>query len=66
MIMSTTEATPATAETDVGDAGGVMCAVCPHPMDDHDLIGVRYCAATAARSTSRGCVCVGDNNVRRS
>lgn len=52
---SETEAT----ETDVTDRAGLRCAVCPHPWEAHDRIGLRYCNATAAGSLSRGCVCVG-------
>ncbi|WP_371927677.1 RGCVC family protein [Lentzea sp. HUAS12] len=33
------------------------CAVCPHPWEEHDPLGVRYCAATAATALSRGCIC---------
>lgn len=46
-------------ETDVTDRAGLRCAVCPHPREAHDRIGLRYCNATAAGSLSRGCVCVG-------
>jgi hypothetical protein len=56
--MSSTELQQATSETD--DQAGRTCAVCPHPWDAHDRIGLRYCAATAAGALSRGCVCVGD------
>lgn len=58
--MSPTEIKPATPETDAGDRSRTRCAVCPHPWDAHDRIGLRYCAATAAGSLDRGCVCVGD------
>lgn len=34
------------------------CPVCPHPSDTHDTIALRYCAATAAGTKTRGCVCV--------
>ena len=60
--MPTTETKSATSETDVGDRAGLTCAVCPHPWDAHDRIGLRYCAATAAGALSRGCVCVGDTD----
>jgi hypothetical protein len=33
------------------------CPACPHPMAEHDPIGVRFCAATEARALDRGCVC---------
>lgn len=58
--MPTTGMNPAPSETDVADRAGLRCAVCPHPLDAHDRIGLRYCTATAASSVSRGCVCVGD------
>ncbi|HWE91633.1 MAG TPA: RGCVC family protein [Pseudonocardiaceae bacterium] len=35
------------------------CVVCSHPMKVHDRIGLRFCAATAAGTLDRGCVCVG-------
>ncbi|WP_422677969.1 RGCVC family protein [Blastococcus brunescens] len=37
------------------------CAVCPHPMADHDRISLRFCQATqpsgSGSGTTRGCVC---------
>jgi hypothetical protein len=36
-----------------------LCPACPHPLDQHDPIGARYCAATTAEDVGRGCVCVG-------
>ncbi|WP_434453088.1 RGCVC family protein [Lentzea sp. E54] len=33
------------------------CDVCPHPRQDHDPIGVRYCTATTASALPRGCIC---------
>ncbi|WP_157529701.1 RGCVC family protein [Nocardia sp. NRRL S-836] len=33
------------------------CAVCPHPLQDHDPLGVRYCNATTASALPRGCIC---------
>jgi hypothetical protein len=33
------------------------CAVCPHPVDDHDAIALRFCRATLAAPIDRGCVC---------
>jgi len=33
------------------------CAVCEHPLADHDSIGNRFCQATQARALSRGCIC---------
>jgi hypothetical protein len=37
--------------------GGQPCAVCPHPWSDHDSRDVRFCTATAASSSTRGCIC---------
>ena len=34
------------------------CAACPHPLENHDPIGLRFCAITTSRGMSRGCVCV--------
>jgi hypothetical protein len=35
-----------------------QCPNCPHPLDAHDAIARRYCAATAAgQGSDRGCVC---------
>jgi hypothetical protein len=34
-----------------------MCSVCPHPVDGHDAIGLRFCRATATGGIDRGCVC---------
>ena len=39
----------------VGETG--LCAVCPHPIDSHDRISLRFCQATQATVTTRGCVC---------
>jgi hypothetical protein len=35
----------------------VRCDVCPHPVVDHDLIGLRFCRATRSAGSERGCVC---------
>jgi hypothetical protein len=55
--MPTTEVQPTTGGPDTGDRTSVACAVCPHPMDAHDIIGTRYCSATASGGLDRGCVC---------
>ena len=39
----------------VDDAAG--CAVCPHALATHDAISLRFCHATQAAATTRGCVC---------
>jgi hypothetical protein len=36
------------------------CAACRHRWEAHDAIGVRFCAATLANGTERGCVCVAE------
>jgi hypothetical protein len=33
------------------------CAVCPHLLSTHDAISSRFCDATQAAATTRGCVC---------
>jgi hypothetical protein len=33
-----------------------LCA-CGHPIDTHDAVALRYCAATASGDLQRGCVC---------
>ncbi|MGI8814088.1 MAG: RGCVC family protein [Pseudonocardia sp.] len=37
--------------------GGQPCAVCPHPWPAHDALGMRFCTATAASASTRGCIC---------
>ena len=37
--------------------GQSCCAVCGHPLADHDPIGRRYCLATQQRVLPRGCIC---------
>ena len=39
----------------VSEAGA--CAVCPHALATHDAIALRFCHATQAGATTRGCVC---------
>ncbi len=34
------------------------CDACPHPLENHDPIGLRFCGITTSRGMSRGCVCV--------
>jgi hypothetical protein len=33
------------------------CDACPHPVADHDAIGLRFCRATLASAIDRGCAC---------
>lgn len=37
----------------------ITCPSCPHRVEDHDAIGLRYCAATLQMTMTRGCVCKG-------
>jgi hypothetical protein len=34
-----------------------LCASCPHPLADHDALGLRYCTASGVSGLSRGCIC---------
>ncbi|MET9489665.1 MULTISPECIES: RGCVC family protein [unclassified Nocardia] len=34
------------------------CAACPHDLEAHAGVGVRFCSATATSGLDRGCVCV--------
>lgn len=36
-----------------------MCPACPHTMESHDPLGIRFCAATANGHFERKCICVG-------
>ena len=54
-VSPSTTAPSADAHAGVPEAPG--CPACPHPLSAHDRIGVRFCLATAAGSTGRGCVC---------
>jgi hypothetical protein len=38
---------------------GVACDVCSHPIEKHDPIALRYCAATQQNALSRACICPG-------
>ncbi|MFI6096426.1 RGCVC family protein [Lentzea sp. NPDC051213] len=53
--MSTSESLTADL-ADTPDTTG-SCDVCPHPRDEHDPLGVRYCNATAVSALPRGCIC---------
>ncbi|MEU4448721.1 RGCVC family protein [Actinosynnema sp. NPDC050801] len=33
------------------------CLACRHPRSEHDILGVRFCTATASSALSRGCIC---------
>ncbi len=52
--------TPALLDDRAEDAATVAapaCAGCPHGIDAHDAIALRYCRATVAGALDRGCVC---------
>jgi hypothetical protein len=34
-----------------------VCDMCSHPIEFHDVVALRYCAASASSALSRGCVC---------
>ncbi|MGW6379068.1 RGCVC family protein [Rhodococcus sp. NPDC055112] len=36
------------------------CPVCPHSMESHDALGIRFCAATSDRHLDRKCICAGE------
>ncbi|MHA3704178.1 RGCVC family protein [Jatrophihabitans sp. YIM 134969] len=47
----TTDTTPTAATA--------LCEACPHPAAAHDATSRRYCAATTAAASARGCICAG-------
>ncbi|WP_156935004.1 RGCVC family protein [Pseudonocardia spinosispora] len=51
----TTEFHERSSGSDQSDA----CEACGHDEAAHDVTATRYCAATVARGTERGCVCRG-------
>ena len=53
--MSATPSVPAVLVAPPVETGA--CAVCPHALADHDRISLRFCQATQASATTRGCVC---------
>ncbi|SDX84537.1 hypothetical protein SAMN05661080_01435 [Modestobacter sp. DSM 44400] len=54
MTVPTTTTTPVLEPAPVDQTG---CAACPHPLTEHDPIGLRFCRATSSGTVSRGCVC---------
>jgi hypothetical protein len=38
-------------------APSAACDVCPHDLDGHDTIGLRFCQATLDGALTRGCAC---------
>ena len=50
-------ASSALADIDVTAAD--LCPACQHPLDLHDAIGLRWCAATKLGIGDRECICSG-------
>ncbi|MFD6894076.1 RGCVC family protein [Rhodococcus sp. NPDC060086] len=42
------------------EESALSCTACPHSMDSHDALGVRFCAVTSSRSLDRKCICSGE------
>ncbi|MEV6823458.1 RGCVC family protein [Amycolatopsis sp. NPDC051102] len=57
--MSRIDVESGVAVAEIGDPAVTACAVCPHPVESHDMIARRFCAATQASTVDRGCVCSG-------
>ncbi|WP_370964307.1 RGCVC family protein [Amycolatopsis sp. cg9] len=57
--MSEIDVETGVAVAEIGDPAVATCAVCPHPVESHDVIARRFCAATQAGISDRGCVCAG-------
>lgn len=45
------------AVAEIGGSAVATCAVCAHSVESHDVIARRFCAATLAGASHRGCVC---------
>jgi hypothetical protein len=52
-----TSAPPVPDTQDRSAVDQATCAVCPHPLTAHDAISLRFCQATQAQATTRGCAC---------
>ena len=50
---------PSPTLVDVDVATAELCPACQHPLDSHDAIGVRWCAATKLGVGHRECICSG-------
>ena len=51
-------ATPARDDARMPEPADVpTCGACPHPVGEHDGIGLRFCRATLDSAIARGCVC---------
>jgi hypothetical protein len=57
--MSRIDVEPDVTVVENDDSAAAACAVCPHPLESHDMIARRFCTATQAGAVNRGCVCVG-------
>jgi hypothetical protein len=55
MPPSATESTVVAAK--LASSESPACDVCSHPMEFHDVVATRYCAASASSALARGCVC---------
>ncbi|WP_347238219.1 RGCVC family protein [Rhodococcus sp. SMB37] len=42
------------------EESALSCNACPHSMDSHDALGIRFCAVTSNRSLDRKCICSGE------
>ncbi len=38
----------------------VSCTACPHTLDSHDALGIRFCGVTSDRHLDRKCICSGE------
>lgn len=60
-VPTTTAARPGRQERPAGSTAPSVddpaCGVCPHRVDHHDAIALRFCRATLAGALDRGCVC---------
>ena len=47
------------ALVDLNAAAADLCPSCKHPLASHDVIGLRWCAATKLGIGHRECICSG-------
>jgi hypothetical protein len=52
-------ASAALVDFDPDAAAADLCSTCKHPLDSHDAISVRWCAATELGIAHRQCICSG-------
>jgi hypothetical protein len=59
-MMTTNSAAPVmhAQPSDPDQESAATCPACVHPVEAHDVIATRFCAATLARSMDRGCACL--------